>query len=95
MSVIFWTSYWLLGDGADEEAKRWVAVEPHKEIVWSSSRAVEIREEGKYLSPILPVPPKGFMIFAKSYNDADEGGPMIGICDGTAECGGWLPVDDE
>jgi hypothetical protein len=45
VSVIFSTTYWLLGDGADDEAKKWIAEEPHKKILWSSDKAVLLCEE--------------------------------------------------
>jgi hypothetical protein len=38
MSVNYRTNYWLLGDGADEEAKRWAGDGKHKKIVYSSPK---------------------------------------------------------
>ena len=62
MSVWYRSIYWLLGDGADEEAKRWVADDKHKKIVYSSQKAVEMEEIGNHLPPELPIPPTGFVV---------------------------------
>ena len=61
--ILLQHSSWLQ-QGADEEAKRWIACEPYKRIVYASRRAVRIEEFGNYLSPLMPIPPKGFLLAA-------------------------------
>jgi hypothetical protein len=94
MGVNFWTTYWLLGEGADEEAKRWVAHEaPGRfEILFSSPKAVELYEEGFY--PTLPVPPKPFHIAVITDSDGDPLPPTLGVVAWYDE-GGWIAPDVE
>lgn len=94
MSVYYCNKYWLLGDNADEEAKRWVALDECKQIVYSSPRAVELYESGKHLPPELPIPPEGFTIVVISYNDMDQGGLILGVADWCGN-GGWIEPKDQ
>ena len=89
MSVYYRNTYWLFGDGADEEAKRWIAIDKHKIIVYASPRAVEMEEIGNHLSPELPIPPKGFMAVVISEIDVDGYGPSFGVSHWGGE-GGWI-----
>ena len=89
MSVYYLNNYWLLGDGADEEAKRWVANDDRQKIMYSSPRAVEIEETGKYLSPELPIPPKGFVVVVISDNEVTEAGLTLGVAHWGGD-GGWI-----
>lgn len=88
MSVWFTNNYWLLGEGADEEAKRWVAHDDHKQIVYSSPKAVEIVEDGKCLAPQLPLPPKPLTIVVISDNDVASD-LTLGVSHWGGE-GGWV-----
>lgn len=89
MGVYYRNTYWLLGDGADEEAERWVAEDNLKEIKYSSPRAVEMEETGKSLLPQLPIPPEGFVVVVVSENDVYLTGPTLGIANCTGD-GGWI-----
>ena len=93
MSVYFVTTYWLLGDGADEEAKRWVAHDDRKKIVYSSPRAVEIAEGGRYVLPQLPIPPEGFLVVVISDNDMEQRGFSLGVSHWGGD-GGWIEPGD-
>lgn len=92
MSVMYCNTYWLLGDGADEEAKRWVAHDDRKEIVFSSPKAVQLFECGKYLAPRLPIPPEPFTIVVISDNDCSFE-ISRGISDWIG--GGWVENAEE
>lgn len=89
MSVTYQNTYWLLGDGADEEARRWIANDERKNIVASSPRAVEFQEIGNYLSPQLPIPPEGFLVVVISENDVQQHGLTLGVAHWGGE-GGWI-----
>lgn len=91
MSVYYRNNYWLLGEGADEEAKRWVAQDklPVKKIVYSSPRAVEMEEIGNHLSPELPIPPEGFVVVVVSDVDVEGYGLKLGVAHWGGD-GGWI-----
>jgi hypothetical protein len=89
MSVYYRNKYWLLGNGADEEAKRWCEGDQHKKIVYASPRAVEMEEIGNHLSPELPIPPEGFVVVVVSEIDVYRYGPKLGVAH-WGGAGGWL-----
>jgi hypothetical protein len=89
MSVYFSNTYWLLGDNADEEAKRWVAHDERKQIVYSSPKAVELCEFGNYLSPELPIPPEGFLVVVISDNEMEHRGLTLGVAHWGGD-GDWI-----
>jgi hypothetical protein len=93
MSVHFFNTYWLLGDGADEEAKRWIAHDERKKIVYSSPKAVELAEDGNYLSPQLPIPPQGFVVVVISDNEVEQRGVTLGVASWGGE-GGWIEPEE-
>ncbi len=99
MGVYYRNRYWLLGDGADEEAERWIAEDKLKEIRYSSPRAVEIEEIGKSVTPELLIPPEGFVVVVISENDVYPTGLAFGVASCSGE-GGWIrprmpPMDEE
>jgi len=89
MSVWYRSNYWLLGDGADEEAKRWAEEDKHKKIVYSSPKAVEMEEIGNHLPPELPIPPKGLVVVVISDNDSEQAGLTLGVAHWGGD-GGWI-----
>jgi hypothetical protein len=94
MSVYYRNNYWLLGDGADEEAKRWVAHDDLKKIVYSSTKAVEMEEIGNHLPPELPIPQEGFVVVVISENDVTQTGPTLGVAHWGGD-GGWINPKEE
>ncbi len=92
MSVWYRNNYWLLGDGADDAAKRWVAQDERKKIVYCSPRAVEMEEIGNHLSPELPIPPEGCVVVVVSEPDMDQHGLTLGVAHWDGD-GGWIKCD--
>lgn len=50
---------------------------------------MRIEEVGNYLSPELPIPPKGFLVAMISDNDVDQRGVTLGISHWGGD-GGWI-----
>lgn len=94
MSVWYRNNYWLLGDGANEAAKRWADEDKHKKIAYSSPKAVELEEIGNHLPPHLPIPPEGFVVVVVSENDVEETGPTLGVAHWGGD-GGFIEPDEE
>jgi hypothetical protein len=93
MSVRLRTTFWLLGEGADQEARRWVNADPHKSIVFTSPKAVELREEGMSRGmPQMPPLREPFHLAVITYCDADRHRPFLGVTS-HHERGGWVMRD--
>jgi predicted transposase YbfD/YdcC len=84
----------LQGVQCDQHSKRWIACEPYKRIMYSSPQAVRIEEDGNYLSPILPIPPKGFLVAMISDNDMEQCGLTLGVSHWGGD-GGWIVPEDD